>query len=128
MWCLAWLLPLMIGDQVSSDDEHWKNFLLLLTILDYIFSPVVSSDCAGHLKELIAEHQCFKELYPTCTIIPKMHYMIHYPECITKYVIICTIIITNNNVLHIIDLAPLFASGVCGSKENTIISRTWLTG
>jgi len=25
-----------------------------------------------------------KVLYPTCPIIPKMHYMVHYPEAIDK--------------------------------------------
>lgn len=91
MWCLARLLPMMIGDKVPHDDEHWKNFTLLLTILDYVFAPVISTDCVAHLKELICEHhQAFKELYPTCSIIPKMHYMIHYPECIEKY--ICNIL------------------------------------
>jgi len=77
----------MIGEKVPIDDEHWNNFLLLLTILDYIFAPVISPDCIAHLKDLIDEHhQCYRELYPTCSIIPKMHYIVHYPECIERQV------------------------------------------
>ncbi len=87
MWCLGRLLPLMIGDQVSEDDEKWKNFLLLLSIMDYLLAPTITLNCISHLRELIQEHhETFKDLYPSCTIIPKMHYMIHYPDCIKKYI------------------------------------------
>ena len=85
MWCLARLLPLMIGHRVAEDNEHWKNFLLLLSILDIVFAPVVSTDCVAYLKVLINEHhEHFRVLYPTCSIIPKMHYMVHNPECIER--------------------------------------------
>ena len=84
---VPWSLPLMIGERVPANDEHWNNFFLLLTILDYIFAPVISPDCIAHLKDLIDEHhQCFRELYPTCSITPKMHYIVHYPECIERQV------------------------------------------
>lgn len=87
MWCLGRLLPLMIGEKIPADNDHWSNFLLLLNIMDYLFAPTLSADCSGHLKSLIDEHhQGFVELYPTCSVIPKMHYMIHYPECIDTYV------------------------------------------
>ena len=56
MWCLGRLLPLMIGHRVPEDDEHWRNFLLLLRILDYMFASVVSKDCVAYLKELISDH------------------------------------------------------------------------
>ena len=87
MWCLGRLLPLMIRDRVPNDNERWKNFLLLLSIMDYVLAPAISLDCVVHLRELIHDrHETFKELYPTCSIIPKMHIIIHYPECIEKYV------------------------------------------
>ncbi len=38
-WCLIRLLPLIIGDLVPKDDPHWINFLILLDIVDYTFSP-----------------------------------------------------------------------------------------
>ena len=76
----------MIGHRVPEDDEHWRNFLLLLRILDYMFAPVVSKDCVAYLKELISDHHGdFKVLYPGYSIVPKMHYMVHYPETIEKY-------------------------------------------
>ena len=89
MWCLACLLPLMIGHKVPVDDDHWSNFLMLLSITDLVFAPTLSSNCLSYLKDLICEHhETFKSLYPACSIIPKMHYMVHYPECIERYVIL----------------------------------------
>lgn len=86
MWCFSRLLPLMIGEKVPHEDDHWKNFLLLLIIQDYVFAPSISPQSILYLKGLINDHhQSFKELYPTCSIIPKMHYMVHYPECIERY-------------------------------------------
>ena len=77
----------MIGERIQVDDDHWLNFLRLLTIIDYLLAPVVSPECVGHLTILIDEHhRTWKELYPTSNIIPKMHYLIHYPEFIERYV------------------------------------------
>ena len=86
IWCLARLLPLMVGVKIPGGDPHWCNFLLMRTIMDYLFAPVLSPDCCGHLKELINDHhKSFTELYPSCSVIPKMHYMIHYPEMNLRY-------------------------------------------
>lgn len=75
----------MIGEKVPREDEHWNNFLLLLTIQDYVFAPCISPRSISYLKGLIDDHhQTFKDLYPTSSIIPKMHYMVHYPECIQR--------------------------------------------
>ena len=85
MWCLARLLPFMIGNLVPEDDPHWHNFLLLLTIIDYTFAPVVSPDEVAYLHSIIEEHNSsFKALYPDSSMIPKLHYIIHIPEWILK--------------------------------------------
>ena len=44
MWCLGRLLPVMLGECVPKEDEKWECFLLLLTIVDYIFAPVISKN------------------------------------------------------------------------------------
>ena len=86
MWCFGRLLPLMIGKLISESDDHWLNFLLLMSIVDHLFAPILSRECSEYLKVLIADHhKTWTELYPSCNIIPKMHYMIHYPECIERY-------------------------------------------
>ena len=87
MWCLGRLLPLMIGERIPEDSDHWLNFLRLSTIMDYLLAPVLSPECIEYIKVLIQEHHdMWKELYPNCGITPRMHYLIHYPECIQKYV------------------------------------------
>ena len=74
----------MIGSKIDEEDPYWQNFLLHLQINDYIFAPTVSCYVAAHLHDLIVDHhKTFKELY-TCSIIPKMHYMVHYPEWMNK--------------------------------------------
>ena len=87
MWCLARLLPLMIGEKIREEDPHWENFLILLTIVDYCFAPIVCEDWAAFLRMLINDHHIeFRKLYPACHLTPKMHYMVHLPDIMCKYV------------------------------------------
>mgnify|MGYP002803833386 FL=1 len=86
MWCLAINLPLMIGGLVPDNDEHWALFCDLLEIIRIIFAPAVSHNLVAYLQVLIqGHHERFKELYPGCPIIPKMHYMIHMPRAILRF-------------------------------------------
>ena len=86
MWCLGRLLPLLIGSYVPIGiDRRWECYLLLMTIVDYVFAPMTSIDVLDYVEELIENHHSsFKELYPTSPIIPKIHYMIHIPHWIRK--------------------------------------------
>ena len=85
MWCLARLFPLLIGKEIPETCQEWQNYLLLLKILDIVFAPVLTLDVIAYLRTLISDHhQSFKCLYPLCRITPKMHYMIHYPDRISK--------------------------------------------
>ncbi|XP_019860559.1 PREDICTED: uncharacterized protein LOC109588897 [Amphimedon queenslandica] len=86
MWCLGRYFPLLIGDLVSEDDEHWSNMLTLCEIVDNIFGPKCSSKSLDHLDHLIRLFLTqFKTLYPDQSIIPKMHYLIHYPSCMRRF-------------------------------------------
>ena len=81
------MLPLMIGQNIIENEQHWENFLLMLTITDYVFGPVVSCDVIPYLKSLIKEHhENFCTLYPNAPVIPKLHYMVHLPEWLLRYV------------------------------------------
>ena len=85
MWCLARLLPLMIGKEISTEDDCWYNYLLLLEMLDYIFAPTLTTEAVAQLRVIINDHhQGFKNVYPTSPIIPKMHYIVHYPDLILR--------------------------------------------
>lgn len=53
---------------------------------DILLSPEITLDEVGYLKVLIKEHHsCFCQLYPSASVIPKMHYLVHTPRLITKY-------------------------------------------
>ena len=76
----------MIGSDVPPGNECWDCFLLLMTIVDYVFAPVTSKKILDYLEELIeTHHKLFKEVYPLSPIIPKLHYVVHIPEWIKRY-------------------------------------------
>ena len=87
MWCLGRLLPLMIGNKIGKGSAYWENFLCLLSIVDYCFAPIIHQDWPSYLRVLIDDHHKeFRRLYTNCRLIPKAHYMVHYPEIMCKLV------------------------------------------
>lgn len=85
-WCLGRFLPLLIGDLVHEGDKHWENFLLLMKIVDYIFSPVTTVEITSYLELLIEEFLVnFCILYPHRPPTPKMHYLIHIPSWMRRF-------------------------------------------
>lgn len=83
--CLVRNIPLLFGDIVPEGDEHWTLLLLLLQIINIVFSPSLTIGMTVHLKHLIMEHHSlFKQLYPDKNLMPKHHFMVHYPSCIRK--------------------------------------------
>ena len=86
MWLLATTLPLLVGDLVPEENKQWDLFLLLLRICTIACSWKIEPDTISYLGVLIEEHHDqFSKLYPHKSIIPKMHYMVHYPSQILKY-------------------------------------------
>lgn len=83
--CLIRNLPLIFGDLVPEGDRHWHLLLLLLHIVNIVFSPCITEGMTVFLKHLIEEHhRLFTVLHPQNNLIPKHHFMIHYPECIRQ--------------------------------------------
>ena len=75
----------MVGHLVPKEDQNWKNFLLLLQIVDYLLAPTVTVDECSYLQILIEEHhQEFVKLYPDSNVTPKMHYMVHMLRIMLK--------------------------------------------
>ena len=86
MWLLAIYLPLLVGDLIPEDCKVWKLFILLLRICSITASWQIEPNTIAYLEILIQEHHIkFRQLYPCKTIIPKMHYMVHYPSQILRY-------------------------------------------
>ena len=85
MWTLVRLFPLINGREVPEEDPHWENFLTLITFLDYLMAPIISQDDIAFLRYLIEQHHLqFTKLYSSCSITLKFHYMVHYPEYISR--------------------------------------------
>ena len=82
MLLLVCILPLLIGDKIKADgDKHWSCFLLLQKIIDIVFSPLICHNLCSSLKLLIKEHHSlFVQLYGKHKYIPKLHFLLHYPE------------------------------------------------
>ena len=90
MWCLSRLLPLTVHDLVPDENGDWQLFTDLMTIVDLSFSPIIKRETTFYLAILIQEYlQEFKKAFPTIRIIPKQHFMVHYPAQIRRQVIMC---------------------------------------
>ena len=85
-WCLGRFLPLLVADKIPLDDENWENYLHLIKIMDYIFSPSTTEVTISTLTVLIEDFLYdFRKLYPEKRITPKMHYLIHIPSWMLRY-------------------------------------------
>jgi hypothetical protein len=84
-WCLMRNLPLILGSKINRDDEEWNLLLLLCEITDIIFAPKLSLGLCEYLRYCIEEHHClFKKLFPNSRLLPKHHFLIHYPTCMAQ--------------------------------------------
>lgn len=54
--CLVKNLPLLLGDIVPPGHKHWSLLLMLLQIMNIVFSPCLTSGLTVYLKHLIADH------------------------------------------------------------------------
>lgn len=85
MWCFLWNLTLMIGLCISHANKYWKLLLMLLDVADITFAPSLSKGLSDLLICLTDEHHAyFKELLPDKSLLPKHHFLVHYPAYITK--------------------------------------------
>lgn len=84
MWCLARMLPLLLGDLVQTDEESWDSLLQLLQIEEIVFAPTSTTSLAAYLEVLVKDYlEQFSKIYDR-RIIPKQHYMVHYPNQIIR--------------------------------------------
>lgn len=85
-WHLAIYLPLLVGDKCRRTARN-GNPIVLLDVLKICMAHIVSSDLVEYLRVLIHMYlESFHKCYPGVSIIPKQHYMIHFPSQILKYV------------------------------------------
>lgn len=84
-WCVLRHTPLIFGDVIEQGNSYWNLLLLLIQIVNIVFSPIVTDGIICYLKHLIQDHHnLFKSLFTDRKLIPKHHLMIHYPRCMKK--------------------------------------------
>lgn len=84
MWCLARMFPLMMGDLIPDNDDNWENFLRLLKIEEIVFAPSCSAELAAYLAVLVEEYLEQFTISYNRRVIPKQHFMVHYPVQIVR--------------------------------------------
>ena len=87
MWELVNMLPFIIGRDMPPNDAHYDCFMLLSNIASILFSTVIARDQVPFLSLMIREYlENFVNLYPHRPLTPKMHYLVHIPSLIQRYV------------------------------------------
>lgn len=87
MWLLGRLLPLMVGRYVPNHDKHWECYSLLLKILVIATAVEVTEDTVSTLSLLIEDYLFrYNSLYPG-TMTPKLHYLLHLPQQLKRFVV-----------------------------------------
>ncbi|CAB4007939.1 uncharacterized protein LOC110246895 [Paramuricea clavata] len=71
---------------IPEENDDWALFSDLMQIVDLLFSPVVEKGTPIYLRLLISEYlDQFKKMYPNVRLIPKQHFMLHYPNQIKRF-------------------------------------------
>lgn len=85
-WSLLRFLPFLVGSLVPEDEPAWLVLMDLKDITELIVAPVHSDDSLAFLESKITEHrQRYKELFPDIKLLPKHHYLEHYPQMIRLF-------------------------------------------
>lgn len=85
-WALIRLLPLIVGSRVPEGDSAWQVLLTLKDIVELVVAPVHTVESIAYLDFKISEHRDrFLEVFPEQKLIPKHHFLEHYPALIDKY-------------------------------------------
>lgn len=85
-WALIRLLPLIVGSRVPEGDSAWQILLTLKDIVELVVAPVHTVESIAYLDFKISEHRVrFLEVFPEEKLIPKHHFLEHYPALIEKH-------------------------------------------
>lgn len=85
-WALIRLLPLIIGHLVPEGEMAWQILLDLKDIVELVVAPTHTDESIAYLGGKISEHrQKYQELFPGVQLLPKHHYLEHYPQLIRMF-------------------------------------------
>lgn len=82
-WSLLRFLPLLVGHLVPPDETAWQVILDLKDIVELVVAPVHTEQSIAFLESRVSDHRCrLKELFPGLKLLPKHHFVEHYPQMI----------------------------------------------
>ena len=82
MRCLCLYLPIMLGDLIDESSDEWEVLLLAVDIYKIVVAPYITRSATFFLKALIKDHhQLFLQVFDG-SLIPKHHFVVHYPQLI----------------------------------------------
>lgn len=96
--CGYWVVffPFWLANMFQKMTRTGAITFSFLDIVDIMFARRITEDTPGFLHHLIEEHHTnFTRLYPEYSVIPKMHFMVHVPRIMLRYVVemkYCTLI------------------------------------
>lgn len=85
-WTFLRLYPLLIVDKIKNfDDKVWLCLLKLSEIVEIIFAPEIHKSFVAYIQVIIKEYLYLRmALFPTHKLVPKHHYIYHYPKLILE--------------------------------------------
>ncbi|CAN7942717.1 unnamed protein product [Ixodes pacificus] len=84
--CFFRFFSLLLGDCIPKRNAAYEVYLMLRAVVDIVLAPQVCCSAAARLQVVIDDfYSAFKETFPGVNIIPKMHYLIHYPRLLLLY-------------------------------------------
>lgn len=85
-WALIRFLPLIVGSLVPQNEPFWQVLMTLKDIVELVVAPVHTAQTIGYLDSKISEHRHrFLAVFPKETLMPKHHYLEHYPALIEAF-------------------------------------------
>uniref|UniRef100_A0A147BPB1 Uncharacterized protein n=1 Tax=Ixodes ricinus TaxID=34613 RepID=A0A147BPB1_IXORI len=85
-WCLFRLFPQIFASSIPEGNEHWEVYLLLREVVDIVLADELPAQSLSYLEVKIQEFlRAFVACYPSVQLIPKLHYLIHYPRMISLF-------------------------------------------
>ncbi len=85
-WALIRLLPFIIGHRIPLNDPAWLLLMSLKDIIELVVAPVHNKESVAYLDSKISEHRHrFQEVFPNEGLIPKHHFLEHYPTLINAF-------------------------------------------
>lgn len=85
-WTLLRFLPFVIGHIVPEDEPAWLVILDLKDIVELVVAPVHTDETVAYLEaKIYDQRQRYLDLFPHVKLLPKHHYLEHYPQMIRRF-------------------------------------------